>query len=227
MPGLYEHLEKSAMGLIVSLPRNDAELARAAAEGGADALKVHLNVRHAASGTLFGSFDEEKDRIAAVLEAAGVPVGVMPGAEEVATPEQMCALRDMGVQFYDIYFHHMPVSYLALKGLVNPATRYDKAPSLLAEAIKDPAMPIREMAIKYIAERKDNARLLAEDIVNPKEQREVKEQAERVFKEITGEDYRFTEAVKRDPNNPKSAIPDLDKEKAAMAQYEEWLKKNK
>jgi len=119
------------------------------------------------------------------------------------------------------------VRYLALKGLVNPATRYDKAPSLLAEAIKDPAMPIREMAIKYIAERKDNARLLAEDIVNPKEQREVKEQAERVFKEITGEDYRFTEAVKRDPNNPKSAIPDLDKEKAAMAQYEEWLKKNK
>jgi hypothetical protein len=118
------------------------------------------------------------------------------------------------------------VRYLALRGLISPATRYDKASGLLAEAIKDKAVSIREMAIKYIGERRDNPRLLAEMIVSPENDREVKGQAEKVFKDLKGMDFGYTVAMKRDPSNTKSTtpVPDPEKEKAAIAKYEGWLK---
>jgi hypothetical protein len=53
-----EIFKTKKMVLIASLPKNDPALAKAAAAGGADMLKIHLNVEHAASGTKFGSFDE-------------------------------------------------------------------------------------------------------------------------------------------------------------------------
>jgi hypothetical protein len=116
MKKFFKRLQKADMGLLVSLPRNDAELARAAVDGGADALKVHINVRHAASGTQFGSFNEEKDRIAAIIDA-GIPVGIMPGADTVATLDEMRAMHDMGVQFYDIYLRDLPTAYLDLRDI--------------------------------------------------------------------------------------------------------------
>ena len=121
------------------------------------------------------------------------------------------------------------VRYLALKGLIAPATRYDKASGLLAEASRDKAVPIREMAIKCIGERKDNPRLLAEMVVSPENDRGIKEQAEMVFKDLTSRDFEYTKAMKRDPNNLKSTapVPDPDKEKAAIARYQGWLKENR
>jgi len=115
------------------------------------------------------------------------------------------------------------VRYLAFKGLLSPATRYPKASALTAEALKDPSAPIRLMAIRSLAEPKP----LAEVIVNPKEEREVKEQAEEVFKTLTGSSFGLALAVKRDPTNPKGVVADPDKEKAVIAKYEEWLKKNR
>jgi hypothetical protein len=117
MEDFYNYLTEQPMGLMVSLPRNEVELARAAVAGGAHALKIHINVRHAASGTQFGSFDEERDCIASIIETAGVPVGIMPGAAETATVEQLAELRDMGIQFYDVYLHDMPTAYLTLDGI--------------------------------------------------------------------------------------------------------------
>ena len=64
--------------LIASLPRNDPELARAALAGGADVLKVHLNVTHNASGVRFGSLAEK----AANLEAIrGIQLGRTEGIQ--------------------------------------------------------------------------------------------------------------------------------------------------
>ncbi len=107
--------EKKKMPLIASLPENSPELAKAAAAGGADMLKVHLNVRHAASGTHFGAFAQERPRIEAVLKTVDIPVGVMPGAADTASLEEMRALEDMGIAFFDIYASDMPASYLGLK----------------------------------------------------------------------------------------------------------------
>ena len=47
------------MELIVSLPSNDPAMAQAATGAGADAVKLHMNVTHDASGTRFGSFAED------------------------------------------------------------------------------------------------------------------------------------------------------------------------
>lgn len=120
--GDFERLFKDGvMALIASLPRNDAALARAAVAGGAHALKVHLNVVHAAGGTRFGTFEEEKDTIAAIIDIArdgGALVGVMPGADTVASTDELKALARMGVCFMDIYEFHVPRGeYLETPGL--------------------------------------------------------------------------------------------------------------
>ncbi len=117
------------------------------------------------------------------------------------------------------------VRYLAYKTLLSRAANHPKAGALAAEAVKDKDAPIRLLAVKYFAERKENPRALAEVIVKAGEDREVREQAEVAFKEITGQDFGFVTAVKRDPNSPKGVAPDEEKEKAAVAKYEEWLKK--
>jgi len=101
-------LLKKGPTLIMSLPANDPELARAAANGGADVLKVHIRVQHAASGTYFGSLEEERERLHQIVELFPGPVGIVAGAETPATPEEMDELRQMGIDFFDLYLSHMP-----------------------------------------------------------------------------------------------------------------------
>lgn len=104
------------MELIVSLPGNDVELARAAADAGADALKVHMNVYHHASGVEFGSFSQEAPKIREILAAVKCPVGLMPGADPGALPtrEELESLKPGGLDFIDIYAHHMPLWFVEL-----------------------------------------------------------------------------------------------------------------
>jgi hypothetical protein len=94
--------------LIMSLPANDPALARAARDGGADVLKIHLRVTHTASGTHFGSLAEERERIQQILDLFPGPVGIVAGAEDPATPEEMAELGRMGLDFFDLYLSHMP-----------------------------------------------------------------------------------------------------------------------
>src|SRR6188508_1992560 len=104
------------MELIVSLPRNDVELAKAAAESGAHAVKVHMNVRHDASGTGFGSYAEEHETVREIIKAVKIPVGLMPGADPANLPAQdeLNSLAAAGLEFVDIYTHHMPLWFLEL-----------------------------------------------------------------------------------------------------------------
>src|SRR5690606_39029959 len=86
----------------------------AAIDGGADAIKVHLNVEHRASRTKFGSFKSERKRIEAILKRAGrkVAVGVMPGARTITTGAELDELGKMGVEFVDCYVSDYPASLL-------------------------------------------------------------------------------------------------------------------
>lgn len=73
-------LISGAFPIAVSLARHDMALAQAARDAGADALKLHLNAYHRASGTTFGSFKEERP----FLEEVGKPsldtaIGLSPG----------------------------------------------------------------------------------------------------------------------------------------------------
>lgn len=102
-------LTESPFSIWVSLPRNDVALAEAAIRGGAHGLKVHINVAHFASGTRFGSFEEEKGTLARIVEiAAGRPVGIVPGATNdgehaFATEAEFAALAELGIDFFDSY----------------------------------------------------------------------------------------------------------------------------
>lgn len=99
--------------LIASLPRNDPELARAALAGGADVLKVHLNVTHNASGVRFGSLAEEAANLEAILRAAGeVPVGIVPSGNADLKKDELEKLDGMGFDFLSLYDSHAPVGSL-------------------------------------------------------------------------------------------------------------------
>lgn len=104
------------MKLIVSLPRNDIELARAAADNGADAVKLHMNVEHRASGTRFGSYAEEHETLREIIDSVSCSVGLMPGAgiDNLPTREELLELHGAGLDFVDIYAKHMPLWFLEL-----------------------------------------------------------------------------------------------------------------
>ena len=88
--------------LIVSLPANDPVLAQAARNAGADMIKVHINVRHLASGTAFGTLAEEREQLAQIL-ATGLPTGLVPGETEMVAPEEMPELKKMQFAFLDAF----------------------------------------------------------------------------------------------------------------------------
>lgn len=117
MNKLIDLMNKKKMTLIVSLPENSVDLARAAVNGGADALKVHCNVKHEASGVSFGPLEEEKPKLNAILEESKIPVGIVPGAEKPPTEEEMDEIIQMGFDYFDMYVHNMPQFMTDLKGI--------------------------------------------------------------------------------------------------------------
>jgi hypothetical protein len=111
--------------LIVSLPRNDINIAAAAASAGADALKVHVNVHHRASGTRFGTLDEEGDALEAILDL-GLPTGLVPGEDAMVTPGELPRLRRFA--FLDAYVHRLPLFLYDAGVPVIPAVPHDYPP---------------------------------------------------------------------------------------------------
>jgi len=107
MNQLLDQLTQNPWTLLASLPANSIELAQAALRGGAQGLKVHVNVEHFASGTRFGSFEEERDSIQKIVSLAhefGANVGVVPGANgKFASPADFAGLRAIGVDYFDAY----------------------------------------------------------------------------------------------------------------------------
>ena len=105
-----EMIRQNKFSLVVSLPSNDLELAKAALEGGAQAVKVHCNVWHRASGHTFGSYAENKEFLRKLIELCGdVPVGLVPGgADAFITPEERLELEQMGLGFFSSYSQHLP-----------------------------------------------------------------------------------------------------------------------
>ena len=103
--------------LLVSLPTNSRELALAALEAGAQGLKVHINLRHAAAGTGFGSLAEEAEAIAEIV-SLGLPVGIVPGGDLAAVRrEEVSQLATLGLDYLDVYVSAMPAWVPAVAGI--------------------------------------------------------------------------------------------------------------
>ncbi len=92
--------------VLVSLPRHDIALARAAVDAGVFGVKFHLNAYHRASGNRFGSFAEERPFIEE-LARLGRPMLVMSGQETQPTLEELDMLADYGVEGWNIYLRHV------------------------------------------------------------------------------------------------------------------------
>ncbi|WP_054950710.1 hypothetical protein [Numidum massiliense] len=108
--GLYKTLTEQPFSLMVSLPRNDLDLAQAAFEGGADIVKVHINVDHRASGNSFGTLRENEDFLSQLVAKAskrltGIVVG--DGVHKV-TESDIERLKEIGIGFISLYAHDTP-----------------------------------------------------------------------------------------------------------------------
>lgn len=108
MNAFLKQLSSPGMTLIMSLPANDPVLCRAAFEEGADAVKVHINVEHRASGTRFGQLGEERAALEEMLACAAGPMGLMIGGSLEAAALDVFAASQMGFDFFSAYAHHMP-----------------------------------------------------------------------------------------------------------------------
>lgn len=86
--------------LVVSLPANDVDLARAALDNGADVIKCHVNLTHA-SGRAFGTLADNRRAFDEII-GLGKPVGLVPGAHDAMLTEQELRQADeMGFAFYN------------------------------------------------------------------------------------------------------------------------------
>ncbi len=125
MNQLFQQLKTNAFTLLISLPANDLDMARAALNGGAHGLKVHVNVEHFASGTRFGSWSQERDKIAQICALArehGASVGIVPGAsvgqeQRFASEDEFAEMAQIGLDYFDAYPADAPAWTLNQKHL--------------------------------------------------------------------------------------------------------------
>ena len=144
-----DFLRERKFSLIVSLPSNDSELARAALEGGADAVKVHCNVWHRASGHTFGSYADNREFLRQLIRLCGeVPVGLVPGTDEAfITPEECRELEDMGLGFISAYSHHLPCFMMDSEKLTNVVAIGPDWSEATLDAIRDSDIEAMEASV--------------------------------------------------------------------------------
>ena len=151
MNQLLNTLKTNDFTLLVSLPRNDVRLAEAALRGGAQGLKVHLNVEHFASGTRFGTLAEERESLARMVEvaqAARVPVGVVAGAGGAFTSEdEFAQLAAMGIDFFDAYPFDAPPWTLTQRHLDVMLAAYAGGTSEIMRQLERAGMTMCEASI--------------------------------------------------------------------------------
>ena len=135
--------------LIVSLPSNDLDLAKAALDGGADAIKVHCNVWHRASGHSFGSYQENREFLKELICLCDdVPVGLMPGTDEAfITNEDRLELEEMGLSFTSAYQHHLPPFMMESRKLTNVVAIDYRYTDETLEAVRESQIQVMEASV--------------------------------------------------------------------------------
>ncbi|MFA9560348.1 hypothetical protein ACERII_23805 [Evansella sp. AB-rgal1] len=109
MKRLQDLLSNNKMSLLVSLPANSMELAKAASEAGADVIKVHMNVEHRASGNLFGNLKENEEFFKELNDYFSGITGIVPGdSQEKVKQDEIVRLKELGFDFLSIYSHTAP-----------------------------------------------------------------------------------------------------------------------
>lgn len=111
-------LNEKKLTLIMSLPENKAALAKVAWDNGADVVKVHINVEHRASKTIFRSFDEEQEELRKILSVAKGPTGIVLGGDLNSAAKDFTKVVDAGFEFISLYAHHTPIEILESQRII-------------------------------------------------------------------------------------------------------------
>ncbi|HZG13776.1 MAG TPA: hypothetical protein VE710_02040 [Candidatus Bathyarchaeia archaeon] len=134
--------------LMVSLPQNDVELAKAAIEEGADGLKVHINAYHRASGNRFGPLSHYLEPFRAIRDLFDGPLGIVPGGSfHEVNPDEAKQFASLGIDFTSIYGHHLPPALLKLDGVASTFAIHDQFDLELLDAVKDFPMTALEASV--------------------------------------------------------------------------------
>lgn len=104
MYSIIDLFSKKDFTTIVSLPQNRIDLAHAAIEGGADALKFHINVSHRASGNEFAGIEEYTEAFKVIRENFKGPMGIVIGddIDKINTIEASL-LKEIGFNYFSLY----------------------------------------------------------------------------------------------------------------------------
>ena len=101
---LQELFNSKSMSIIASLPENRMDLAQAAIDAGADALKFHINVSHRASGNKFENVNSYIEVFNEVRGKFGGPIGIVIGDEiEKVLSVDVKGLKELGFNFFSLY----------------------------------------------------------------------------------------------------------------------------
>lgn len=144
----YQALIDGSFPVVVSLARHDLELAKAALDGGATAIKTHLNAYHRATGTTFGSFTDERPFFEE-LATLGCPLLVMAGQETVPTAEEMDALYELGFEGFNVYVDHLQPHLLRSKLRPMPALASTSGPEDVARIAAIPGCIIEASILPF------------------------------------------------------------------------------
>lgn len=149
MANFKEQIINNKFTLVVSLPDNRIDFAKAALEGGAQAIKIHLNLLHRASGNSFGNLEKNKEFLKELIALAGeIPVGVVPGAQDdFITEEEFLILEEMGVAFFSSYIHHLPPFMMDTRSLTKMVAIDNNYDDILLKAIKSSTIDVLEGSI--------------------------------------------------------------------------------
>lgn len=107
---LIDKLKEKKLTLIVSLPANEVELAKAAIEAGADVVKIHVNVEHRASKTRFGSIQEELENVKEIRDLChshNTSLGIVAGGHNEIPMSEIEGIMENGFEFISLYDKHM------------------------------------------------------------------------------------------------------------------------
>lgn len=148
MNRLQQALAEKPFLLLVSLPRNDEELARAVLEEGADGLKMHINVHHRASGNSFGPLSQYMDLFTAIRSQFDGPLGIVPaGSPQDLNPAEFAQLSAIGIDFFSIYGHHLPAAHMQIEGVASTFAIDDQFDWSLLEVVRHFPMTALEASI--------------------------------------------------------------------------------
>ena len=177
-------LQKNKLTLITSLPANQFELYQAAVDAGTDAVKIHVNIEHRASGNTFGTLQENIEFVSRIAENRSIPVGVVPGdAVDKVKQEEIDEFVKLNLDFISLYSDHAPAWLLAdrrvtkmiavngQQSAAETACLLGLGIDVLEASIMSPEMYGAPLSLKDLARYKRLADLSAIPVVVPTQKR--------------------------------------------------------